>query len=353
VAEKNSNQNIVTAVAIIVALAAILYALTVHMSARNNVVDMDNATIAESEEAETNNGEAFAEGENNPIVMVVNGREITRMEIMNDFAQASQGLPEGMDMEQIFPLLQEQYLVTYLMNNAAHNSGIDGTDPEVAERIEEAREQAIRAVYVNRLTDEAVTDNDIRQAYEDIVGNAEPVIERRARHILVETQEDAQALIEQLNDGADFAELATENSTGPTGPNGGDLGYFTAEAMVPAFSEAAFSTEVGQYTTEPVQTQFGFHVIKVEDEREREKPSFEEVRGQIEENLNQAVIREKVQELREQTDVTVFDYNGEPIVVEEPSAEEGSETLTDEAEMETEAQAEPQTNEESQPAPAQ
>jgi peptidyl-prolyl cis-trans isomerase C len=103
----------------------------------------------------------------------------------------------------------------------------------------------------------------------------------RARHILVRTQEEAEAIIEQLDAGADFAELAVEKSTDPGKGDGGDLGYFGPGQMVEPFEEAAFALEVGAYTKEPVQTQFGWHVIKVEDRRAQQPPAFEDVKEQI------------------------------------------------------------------------
>ena len=311
----NSNQNIITAIAIIVALAAVVYAVILH-------ADRDIAPAAEEEVVAETDGTDYTEGEANPVVLTVDGREVTRMEIMDNFSSSGSQLPPSANMEQIFPLLQEQYLISHLLTNAARNAGIDGTDPEVAKRIEEAREQALRAVYLDRLAAEEISDQDVRQAYDDIVGSSEPVMERRARHILVQDEATANAIIQQLQNGADFDELARENSTGPSAENGGDLGFFAANEMVPAFAEAAFSLNMGEVSQTPVKTQFGYHVIKVEDERERAKPSFEEMREQIEQQLRQAVIRERVQELRQTTNVMVYDYNGNPVIQPEEEAQD-------------------------------
>jgi len=107
----------------------------------------------------------------------------------------------------------------------------------------------------------------------------------RARHILVKDKAEAEAVISELQGGADFAELAKKRSTGPSGPNGGDLGYFPRGAMVPAFESAAFALEAGSFTQTPVQTQFGWHIILVEEKRIAEAPTIEELAPQLRQNL--------------------------------------------------------------------
>ncbi len=318
----NSKQNVITAVAIIVALIAVVYAFVIQTKTPSTDMVAEENAAAESV-AEEN----YEEGEQNPVVMTIDGRDVTRMEVMDNFASSGSQLPQGADMEQIFPLLQEQYLISYLLDNAARNSGVNGTDPEVAKRIEEARQQAIRAVYIDQVSEEGVTDADIRQAYDDIIGNSEPVMERRARHILVDSEAKAMDIITQLQNGANFEDLARDNSTGPSSQTGGDLGYFAASEMVPAFAQSAFTMNVGDVSSTPVKTQFGYHVIKVEDERERAKPTFEEMKEQLAQQLRQGVIRKKIEDLRTTSNVMVYDYNGNPVV--RPEAEEAGAPVAD------------------------
>jgi peptidyl-prolyl cis-trans isomerase C len=120
----------------------------------------------------------------------------------------------------------------------------------------------------------------------------------KARHILVDTQAAAADLITQLDDGADFAELAKEHSTGPTGPNGGDLGWFAPDQMVQPFSQAVAALEDGAHTAEPVQTQFGWHVILREDSRENQPPTLESVRDAIVQRVEQAKFAAYLETLR-------------------------------------------------------
>lgn len=150
-----------------------------------------------------------------------------------------------------------------------------------------------------------VTDEEVRARYDTEVAATAPENELKASHILVETEEEAKAIITELDGGADFAELAKEKSTGPSGPNGGDLGYFTKGRMVPEFEEAVFALEIGTYTKEPVKTQFGYHVIKSDDLRPVQPPAFEQVQGQI----RSALLREKyfeiLQTLRADADIQI------------------------------------------------
>jgi peptidyl-prolyl cis-trans isomerase C len=143
-------------------------------------------------------------------------------------------------------------------------------------------------------------------AYEARYGDVGPTREIRASHILLETEDAAAAARAELEDGADFAELAAERSTGPSGPRGGDLGWFDRSVMVPAFAEAAFALEVDE-VSDPVQTQFGWHVIKVTDERERPAPTLDEVRGELASQLGREVAMEVLTELRDAAEIVQTD----------------------------------------------
>jgi peptidyl-prolyl cis-trans isomerase C len=132
-----------------------------------------------------------------------------------------------------------------------------------------------------------ITDEELQAEYDAQYAAADPVEEFNASHILVETEEEAQALIDALGEGADFAELAAENSIGPSGPNGGQLGWFTAGMMVPEFEAAVFELEAGEVSA-PVQTQFGWHVILLNDMREQAPPALEQVRAELIEGLRRA-----------------------------------------------------------------
>jgi len=267
-------------------------------------------------------------GENNPVVLTIDGRDVTRVEVLDNFAKSGSQLPQGANMAQVFPLMQEQYLIGALIADAADEKDIDSDHPVVQKELNAVLERATRAAYLDEVGKEKVTDEDIQKAYDDIIGNAPTQMERKARHILVESESKANALIVKLNQGRDFAKLAEKESTGPTGPKGGDLGYFVAGQMVPEFSKAAFGLEIGKFTQKPVKTQFGYHIIKVEDEREKVKPSFEDVKEQLSAQLRQAATSEAIQDLRKNADVTVFNFVGEEIKVPEAKDKDEEEKAT-------------------------
>ena len=173
-------------------------------------------------------------------------------------------------------------------------------DPQVKAQIElQSRGVVAQAVATDYLANNPATDDEIMAEYQNQI-KLTPPMQFKARHILVESQATAADLISQLDGGADFAELAKANSTGPTGPNGGDLGWFSPEQMVKPFSDAVAALENGGHTSEPVQTQFGWHVILREDSRENQPPTLESVRDVIKQRIEQTKFQGYIQELRKQ-----------------------------------------------------
>lgn len=168
-------------------------------------------------------------------------------------------------------------------------------------------ERSLHNAYFQKNVIETISDEDIKARFEKEISAVEPEQELRARHILVKTAEEANAIVAELDGGADFVELAKTKSTGPSGPQGGDLGFFGKGQMVPPFETAAFELEPGAYTKTPVQTQFGFHVIKLEEKRDRPLPKFEDVQDQ----MRQVVLRERyletVKEARSASDFEILD----------------------------------------------
>ncbi|WP_062204064.1 peptidylprolyl isomerase [Aureimonas sp. AU12] len=182
-----------------------------------------------------------------------------------------------------------------------------GDEADVARRIAFLRERALHNSYFEKNGVSAITDAELKARYDAEVAAMKPVEELHAKHILVPTKEEAEAAIKELDAGKDFDAVAAEKSTGPSGPQGGDLGFFGPGQMVPAFETAAYGLEVGAYTKEPIQTQFGWHVIKVLEKRTQQPPAFEEVKDQV----RQLVMREKyiamVQKARDDLKVAYVD----------------------------------------------
>ena len=197
----------------------------------------------------------------------------------------------------LYPQLVDEVVNARLAAVAGRASGID-KDDDVAAAITAAADRVIAESYITRRVNEQLTDEAIQTAYDAYVNDTASREQVTASHILVETEEEAKAIIAQLSDGADFATLAKEKSTGPSGPNGGELGSFGRGQMVPAFETAAFAMTEGSYSETPVQTQFGWHVIKVSAKGLQEAPSLDEMRDQLVANLSRQSFSRIVEELR-------------------------------------------------------
>ncbi|PWL19688.1 peptidylprolyl isomerase [Falsochrobactrum shanghaiense] len=178
------------------------------------------------------------------------------------------------------------------MSGEAEKEKLDQSE-EFKSRMEFLRERALHNEYFKSEVVDKISDADVRARYDKEIAAIPPQVEVRARHILVKTKEEAEAIIKKLEDGGKFEDLAKESSTDGTAANGGDLGYFTEGQMVPEFEKAAFALKPSEYTKEPVQSQFGFHVIQLEDRRTKQPPAFE----QVSEQIRSIVMRERYVEL--------------------------------------------------------
>lgn len=193
---------------------------------------------------------------------------------------------------------EEELESIYLVSNLPRAQEI-AAGPQVRAQIElQERALMFNAFANDFLIKNNPSEQEIFDFYQEQVALAPPK-EFKARHILVATQAAAMALIEELNGGADFVELAQANSTGPSGPSGGDLGWFTTQAMVKPFSDAVALMEDGEYTKTPVQTQFGWHVILREDSRDSAPPPLDSVRDVVVQTIGQQKFQALLQSLRE------------------------------------------------------
>ena len=253
----------------------------------------------------------------NQVVAVVNGAEIRVSDVLEMIGR----LPQNVQMQAFsnMPAMIERTIDLELILKASEQAGLR-EDPEVQEQIEVIARDVMRQTYLERLAESAVTETELQQAYDTYLADNPPE-EVRARHILVESEAEALEIIGQLDGGADFAALAQEKSTGPTGENGGDLGYFQRGQMVAPFAEAAFSLEPGTYTAEPVQTQFGWHVILVEDKRTNEPPSLQDLEPQLRQQLEQDAIQAHLAELREGAEIEVVEPETSDETGDAPPAE--------------------------------
>lgn len=253
----------------------------------------------------------------NPVVAKVGKDEIRRSDLIAMKEAMAQQMPQlGMlPLEAVYRPLLERAVDSKLLARAAADEGLAKSDA-VKQRLKEAEQQIMQQVYLETLVETQVTDAQIQAAYDAFLKDNPAEAEVHARHILVKSEDEAKDVIAQLKKGKDFAELAAEKSDGPSGPKGGDLGYFKQGDMVPEFAAAAFAMKAGDISEAPVQTQFGWHVIKVEDRRQSQPPALEEVRDQLHQQVAGQVIEQKMADLRGKADVKLFGLDGKDLPAE-------------------------------------
>ena len=233
-------------------------------------------------------------------VVTVNGMAITYDDISmaeNELMGLVGQLPERQRFETLVSFMVERLLAA----NAARAAGLENS-AEVEKQISFLKQKALQDVYVGQLLMERVNETSVTAYYQENIVDGPKQEEVRARHILVDSREEAEAVIAAVKNGGDFIELAKKRSKGPSGAGGGDLGYFDRDAMVAPFSEAAFKLKKGKISA-PVKTQFGWHVIKLEDRRTKPTPALDDVRDQIYQILISEARRGIYEEMRQGADV--------------------------------------------------
>jgi peptidyl-prolyl cis-trans isomerase C len=251
-----------------------------------------------------------------PVVAVVNGHKIMKSHI----EEAQQLLPrqyQKVPLDQIYPALVDSLIDTHLAAADARSKKMD-KDKDFRARMSRIEEQLLQRMVLEKEMTAAISDEALKKRYDKMVAGMASNEEVHARHILLKTEDDAKAVIKELAKGADFAELAKKKSTGPSGPNGGDLGFFGKGQMVPEFEKAAFAMAKGAVSTDPVKTQFGYHVIKVEERRKAEVPKYDAVVEQLRGEISQERGSAYVEKLRSGAKVTRFALDGKPL--DEPKA---------------------------------
>jgi peptidyl-prolyl cis-trans isomerase C len=246
-----------------------------------------------------------------PVLARVNGQEVRQSEVMATLRQMPPQVQQ-MPMDYVIPALVDQLVSVKLLAAAGYAQNLQNDD-EVKSRMKRAEERAVQEVYLNRRVDQAITPDRLKTKYEEWLKENPPQDEVRASHILVADEATARRLIDEINKGADFADLARKNSTDPgSAPQGGDLGYFGSQDMVAAFAEAAFTISPGKVGASPIQTQFGWHVIKVADKRQGAVSPLAEVEGQLRSDMQQEVVAALLEELRGGAKIEKFNADGTP-----------------------------------------
>jgi peptidyl-prolyl cis-trans isomerase C len=264
----------------------------------------DAAPAAEAPAAEAPAAEAAAVTPET-VVATVGGEAITEADLSfaaEDLTQELQQMPP----EQRKPFLLRVLIDMKVMAKAGKDAGMAET-PLFQQRLQYLEERALRRAFFAETIANAVTEEAVRASYDKFVAEFVPSEEIRASHILVPTEEEAKAVKAELDGGADFATLAKEKSIDPGAANGGDLGFFGKGMMVAPFEAAAYAlTEIGQ-VSEPVQSQFGWHVIRLEEKRQSAPPAFEEVASQLQQQLLMTTFDDTVAKLMDGVAIDIPD----------------------------------------------
>lgn len=251
-------------------------------------------------------GSIVAQANDKISVGQVDGKDIWLSHVL----RAAELLPEEYrqaPMENYFSQLVSDIIDSQLAAAAAREDSFD-QNPEVVEAMTIAANRILAESWISEKVRKEVTEKAIQNAYDIFVSDTASREQITASHILVKTEAAAKSIIDDLEKGKDFAELAKEKSTGPSGPNGGELGTFGRGKMVPAFETAAFGLAAGSFSKSPIQTQFGWHIIKVDKKEIVPAPDIETMRGQLANNLSVQAYGRILEELRAKHDIQVRSF---------------------------------------------
>jgi peptidyl-prolyl cis-trans isomerase C len=250
-----------------------------------------------------------------PIVATVNGDAIHRSEVQ---AVLRQILPPGQeatpaDIQKVYPQIIGDLISRKLAYQEAIREGLQNQkEVKLAESLSD--QQIIEQAFFDKVGKPALTDDKLRQAYDDAIKKQGQQDEVHARHIVVKTEDEAKDIIKQLDGGADFEKLAKEKSLDKNNAkDGGDLGYFLKGSFDPAFTDAAFAMQPNTYSKTPVKTAFGWHVIQVLDKRPAKVPTFDEAKAQLRNRVAHDAIQARLLELSKTAKITVYNPDGSPL----------------------------------------
>ena len=236
------------------------------------------------------------QAQNIPIVANVNNEDIsleTMIHAMNELPPEIQSQP----FMSYYEDLLERVIDIKLFAQEGKKMKLN-EEPSVRAAIDFVIEKVLMQAFLSKYVQENIKEENLKASYNNFIADETSREEIKASHILMDTESEAIDVINMLNNGGDFAELAKNKSTGPSGPSGGDLGWFKRGQMVPPFEKAAFSLNKNEITQRPVQTQFGWHVIKIFDKRIPEAPSYENMKSKLIQDLERKIVSKKIQDLR-------------------------------------------------------
>jgi len=241
------------------------------------------------------------------VVATIDGDEVTLNLVMALISQLPQQY-QGQPFDRLYDPILDDIIDTRLAAAEAQRTGI-ADDPLVEELAQRAYDRVLAEAWLTIEVQNRITDEMIEARYNEITADEDSRTETRARHILVNTETEAKDIIRRVTEGESFEDLAKTLSIGPSGPNGGDLGFFQRGDMVPSFADASFSLEIGAVSPEPVQTNFGWHIIKVEDRRVIPMPPLEEISNQLGQAMASELATKIADELYEKAKIRRLDLD--------------------------------------------
>jgi peptidyl-prolyl cis-trans isomerase C len=251
------------------------------------------------------------------VLAKVDGSPITEDDLNDAMADIGPGLPQKLE-----GAARQKYVLDYLIDLklAAKKAQTEKLDesPEFARKLAYYRDKLAMEQLLGSVAKAATTEEAERKAYDEAAKAEPPQEEIHARHILVPTEDEAKAALARIKGGEDFAKVATELSKDPSA-DGGDLGWFTKDRIVPEFSDAAFKLKKGE-VSDPVKTQFGWHIIKIEDVRTKSFPPFEQVKDQAARYVSQKAESEAIAQLHSAAKIELFDADGKPVAAQPEAA---------------------------------
>jgi len=258
------------------------------------------------------------------VVARANGQEIMRSEVLREL-QSMGPQAQQLPIQMIYPQLLDKMIVTKLVAAKGYDQKLQN-DKEVKDKLKDAEAQIVADVYVRKAVQPKISDEKIKARYNELSAKFKPEDEVRARHILITVGADASAsdkskaeaeaneILKEIKGGADFAKLATEKSKDSgSAKQGGDLGYFTRSAMVKPFADAAFAMKAGEVSDKLVKTDFGYHIIKVEDRRKSSPPPLADVKEQISNQVGQDLVNQLVKDIQAKAKIEKFNLDGTPM----------------------------------------
>lgn len=258
-----------------------------------------------------NTPSAAAAGEQDPVVARVDGHVVRQSDVVRAYSRLPAQFQQ-VPINVLYTQIVQQLVDGELLAEAGREEKLQDSE-DVKKQVADFEKVAVQRAYMDQVVDAELSEEKVRETYDNTVAKTEGPLQVRASHILVESEEEAKEILKALEGDADFAKLARDRSTGPSGPRGGDLGYFARSQMVEPFSDAAFALEPGTVGPDPVKTEFGWHVIKVVDKRRQPPPSFEESRADIEDQLTRDIIAAHMTKLRADANIEMFNIDGSPI----------------------------------------